>query len=121
MQRNSNKILVVDDDPDILAFTRALLELEGYNVATTEKGEDLEYLDDNNSPQLIVLDMLLSGIDGRTIARRLKSQEETRKIPILMISALPSAESEAKLCGVDDFLAKPFDMDVFLAKIAKYF
>jgi two-component system alkaline phosphatase synthesis response regulator PhoP len=64
--------------------------------------------------------MLLSGQDGRQIARRLKGQKATRHIPILMLSAQPNAEREALEAGADGFLAKPFDIDVLLATIATY-
>ena len=112
------KILVVDDDPDILEFLQVILEEEGYTVATTDKGDYVEKLHDGELPNLILLDILLSGKDGREIVKSLKSQEETRHIPVVMFSAHPSAEATARACGADDFIAKPFDIDVLLAKLA---
>ena len=120
MQRIQKKILVVDDEPDILEFLQAILEDEGYIVSTTEKGEYVEKLQDGGLPHLILLDVLLSGKDGRQIAKRLKSQEETKHIPIIMISAHPSAKASARAAGADDFLSKPFEIDELLAKIAQY-
>jgi CheY-like chemotaxis protein len=120
MQSREKRILVVDDDPAILLFLRAMLEDEGYTVVTTDKGEYVEGLHDGGLPHFIILDMLLSGKDGREIARHIKSREETKHIPILMISAHPLAEQEALAAGADDFLAKPFEMDDLLAKVAKY-
>jgi len=120
MDNSQKKILVVDDDPDILAFIEAMLEDAGYTVKTIDKGDYLEQLQAGGAPQVIVLDMLLSGSDGRKIISQLKSQEETRRIPIILTSAHPSAEKEALAYGADDFLAKPFEMDDFLAKVAKY-
>jgi len=117
---NAKKILVVDDEPDILEFLQVILEEEGYLVATTEKGEYVEKLHAGGLPDLILLDVLLSGKDGREIVKQLKSQEETKSIPIIMFSAHPSAEKTAREAGADDFVAKPFQIDFLLAVVAKY-
>jgi CheY-like chemotaxis protein len=113
-------ILVVDDDPDILDFLHDLLELEGYTVAVSAKVDYLEKLQNGGLPDLILLDVFLSGRDGREIVKSLKNQEETRLIPVIMFSAHPSAEATARAAGADDFLAKPFDLDELLEKITHY-
>ena len=117
----SRRILVVDDDPDILDAIALMLEDEGYTVTISEKGEYAENLRDGNSglPDLIILDVLLSGKDGRTICRHLKSREETHHIPIIMISAHPQAEASVREVGADAFVAKPFDIDTLLAMVAR--
>lgn len=120
MDSSKKKILIVDDDPDIVFVLQAMLEDAGYTVATTGNGEDLARLQESHLPDLVVLDMLLSGTDGREMTKHLKSRAETKHVPILMISAHPSAEQEVRASGADDFLAKPFEMDELLAKIAKY-
>jgi CheY-like chemotaxis protein len=120
MQTNTKKILVVDDEPDILEFLQVILEEEGYTVATTDKGEYVEKLHDGGLPDLILLDVLLSGKDGREIVKQLKSQEETKHIPVIMFSAHPSAEATARACGAEDFVAKPFDIPVLLEKVEQY-
>jgi DNA-binding response OmpR family regulator len=114
------KILVVDDEPDILEFLQVILEEEGYIVGTTDKGEYVEELHNGGLPNLILLDVLLSGKDGRAIAKHLRSQEDTKNIPIIMFSAHPSAEETARQAGANDFLAKPFDISALLEKVAKY-
>ena len=122
MENRGKKILVVDDDPDILDALQFTLEDAGYDVTTTEKGEYAENLHDSNGglPDIIILDVLLSGKDGRIICQNLKSREDTKHIPILMISAHPAAKQSVKAVGADDFLAKPFDIDELLAKVASY-
>jgi DNA-binding response OmpR family regulator len=120
MQSKRKKLLVVDDEPDILEFLQIILEEEGYEVLTSEKGEYLEQLHNGGLPDLILLDVLLSGKDGREIVKHLKSQEETKHIPIIMFSAHPNAEETAKKAGAEDFVAKPFDIDVLLAKIVAF-
>ena len=122
MQQHIKKILVVDDDPDILDALQFMLEDAGYRVTTTEKGEYAENLHDTNGglPDVILLDVLLSGKDGRLICQKLKSQEETKHIPIIMMSAHNNALQSVASVGADDFIAKPFETADLLAKIAKY-
>jgi len=120
MHRTAKRLLVVDDEPDILEFLQVILEEEGYEVVTSDKGEYLEQLHNGGLPHLILVDVLLSGKDGREIVKYLKSQAETKHIPIIMFSAHPSAEETAKQAGAEDFLAKPFEIDVLLAKIVHF-
>ncbi len=121
MQRRPKRLLIVDDEPDILEFLQIILEEEGYEVVTSDKGEYLEQLHNGGLPHLILVDVLLSGKDGREIVKYLKSQQETRHIPIIMFSAHPGAEATARQAGADDFLAKPFPIDALLAKVAHFF
>ncbi len=120
MQNGRKKILVVDDEPDILEFLQIILLEEGYEVITSDKGEFLEQLHNGGLPNLIIVDVLLSGKDGREIVKHLKSQEETRHIPVIMCSAHPSAEHTAREAGAEDFIAKPFEIDLLLSKVATF-
>ena len=117
---SKKKVLVVDDDPGIIYAMQLLLEEEGYAVTLLDRGEAVETTLVGNAPDVILLDMLLSGKDGREITRQLKSQEHTRSIPIIMFSAHPSLGKEAPAAGADDFLTKPFKIEVLLEKLAKY-
>jgi two-component system alkaline phosphatase synthesis response regulator PhoP len=115
---SNKRILVVDDDPGILASLQLLLEDAGYEVQTsTRDGEVIQQLLQTQAPDLILLDILLSGHDGRTICKNLKSHEDTRHIPIILMSAHPNSEAMSEEAGADSFLAKPFDMDVLLEQI----
>jgi CheY-like chemotaxis protein len=120
MQNKGKKLLVVDDDKDILHFIQLIFEDEGYQVQTSTKGQYLEQLHNGGLPNLILLDVFLSGKDGRDIVKHLKSQPETKHIPVIMSSAHPRAEPTARAAGADDFIAKPFDIDDLLAMVAKY-
>jgi len=113
------KVLVADDDPAILDAISMILEDAGYYVETTVNGETMKSMH-TNPPDLLLLDIWMSGQDGRKICRYLKSQENTRKIPIVMISASKDADEMAKKAGADDFIAKPFDMDDLLERVEKY-
>jgi DNA-binding response OmpR family regulator len=123
MNAVGKKILIVEDELDILDALRLTLEDAGYVVITTENGEYAENLRDNANgalPDLIILDVLLSGKDGRTICQKLKAQAATRHIPIIMISAHPYAAQSVASIGADDFLPKPFEIDTLLETVAKY-
>jgi DNA-binding response OmpR family regulator len=116
----TRKILVVDDDEGILDALQVMLEDEGYTVETSLNGEILEKLKKSNLPDLILLDILLSGKDGRELCKILKRQSTTKKVPVIMITAHPVAKNQIKMYGAEDFLPKPFAMKDVLAKIEKY-
>lgn len=119
MSSAAKRILIVDDEPDIVLALQIVLEDAGCQVASVDRGDQLmERLSTGGVPDLIVLDMLLSGRDGREIARELKALPHTRQIPILMLSAHPAARREAQAAGVEAFLAKPFELDALLEAVA---
>jgi len=112
------KILIVDDDLDILEAVQLILETSGYKVDKTSQGNEVQNKIETFKPDLILLDVLLSGYDGRQIAKILKNNVKTKDIPIIVLSAHPSASKSLDPIGVDGFLAKPFDMDDLLGKIS---
>ena len=121
MSVRQKTILVVDDEPDIVLSIAAILEDAGYVVKTVDRSDTLaQHLREDGQPDLILLDMLLSGRHGSGTARELKQQPTTRNIPILMLSAHPDAEQEARTAGANGFIAKPFDLDDLLEKVASY-
>lgn len=115
----NKKILIVEDDFAILDSIQQLLEMEGYEVATITDAKKVDKIKDIR-PDLILLDIWMSGQDGRNTARELKGNKKTKTIPIIMISASKDIEKSAKDSGVDDFLAKPFEMDDLLDMVAKF-
>lgn len=120
MTASAKTILIVDDDPDIALVLRIMLEDAGYAAVTADMIGDLMRLLDRERPNLILLDMLLSGVDGREIVRRLKASPATAQIPIILLSAHPAGESGARDAGADAFLAKPFEMDTLLEMVAAH-
>lgn len=115
-------ILVVDDTEDILDALEIVLSSEGYTVLTAPNEA---YINDviaekRSLPDLIMLDVLLSGQDGRMLAKKLKDNQKTKHIPIIMMSAHPNVAVSIKECGADDFLPKPFELNDLLLKIAKH-
>lgn len=118
----NKKILIIDDDPDILDSLRFVLEGEGYEVETSEKGEYAEKLPNTKEglPALLILDILLSGKDGRIICKKLKRRKDTKHLPVIIISAHPNAEHSSLAMGADAFLAKPFDLSRLMKIIETY-
>ncbi len=112
-------ILVVDDDEGIVEVIQIVLEGEGYTVRTATNGDCLQDLADN-LPNLILLDVLLSGDDGRDICKSLKRNEATRHVPVIMLSAHSDASKVADAGGADDFLEKPFDVDRLIEIVAQH-
>ncbi len=110
------KILVADDDPAIVDSIQLMLELEGYEVDTTVYGETI-YNMEKVYPDVLLLDIWMSGQDGREICKFLKKNPSTKHIPIIMISASRDVGKSAKEAGADDFIAKPFEMEELLEKV----
>src|SRR5215216_2069122 len=109
-------ILVVDDDPRILSVVSRGLRFEGYDVQTAVDGFEALRIARENLPNAVVLDVMLPGIDGLEICRRLR---RATNVPILMLTARDAISDRiAGLdSGADDYLIKPFDFDELLARI----
>jgi DNA-binding response OmpR family regulator len=111
------KILAVDDDLYILDALTELLQYSGYEIATTPKGDEVFNKIDESVPDLILLDVMLAGFDGRDVCKKLKENKKTQNIPVIMISATPNIAESVKNSGADDYIAKPFDISQLLEKI----
>src|SRR6185503_18133281 len=113
------KILIVDDEPIIRDIMEALLLLHGYDLFFATHG--LEALDQvaGLNPDLILLDVMMPGMSGLEVCRRLKRDETQRHIPIILVTALSGVEelSQGIEAGADDFLHKPFDNRELLARV----
>ena len=118
MKENA-KILVVDDDSGIGEMLKTLLEFYDFKVTVTERPEETEELISEHDIDLVMLDMLISGVNGTDVCARLRQNEETKDVPVLMMSALHDAGSKCRKAGANDFIAKPFEMDDLIEKINK--
>jgi len=113
------KILVVDDEEDILELVRYNLAREGYEVLCAESGEEALKAVSHRNPDLMVLDLMLPGIDGLEVTRRLKAESDHRVMPIIMLTA-KGEESDIVTgleLGADDYITKPFSPRILLARI----
>ena len=111
------KVLIVEDDPAIQDVIKMMLEEGGYETATTRDAASIKGLKDN-LPHLLLLDLSLSGMDGQDICKFLKARPPFRDIPIVLVSARRDLEKIAREVGANDFLAKPFEMNDLLDKVA---
>ncbi len=112
-------ILVVDDEADILQLIQYNLEKEGYKTLTTASGEEALREAHRHLPNLIILDLMLPGLDGIEVCKQLRSTEDTKYIPILMVTA-KSEESDIITgleVGADDYITKPFSPKVLIARV----
>jgi DNA-binding response OmpR family regulator len=105
-----NKILVVDDDPDILTLVETILTLHHFKVEAILKWGDIDNRLVNSKPDLVLLDISLPGADGRDICKRIKQAKETQHLPVILFSANVRMESDIENCHAQDFIAKPFEL-----------
>ena len=113
------RVLVVDDHPDILEVVKMTLEMAGYEVSTSLTGGCFQQME-TDLPDLILLDVLLSGEDGCANCQRLKDDEKTRHIPVILLSAHTGLREIAERCGANDILVKPFRLTELREIVKKY-
>jgi two-component system alkaline phosphatase synthesis response regulator PhoP len=114
-----NKILVVDDEKDILDLVAYNLKQEGYKVTCVISGEEALEIARAKKPDLILLDLMLPGVDGFDVCKRLKRDSETEDIPVIMLTA--KGEDIDVVTGLelgaDDYIVKPFSPRILIARI----
>lgn len=113
------KILIVDDDIDILTVVQMLLSMNHYSVQAVSKWQDIHNTVKSFSPDLILLDVALSGADGREICKQLKRSDETSHIPVILFSAYYDLANNIKECMANGLVAKPFERSYLLETIRK--
>ncbi len=106
----AEKILVVDDEREIRGLLSDFLTEEGYRVILATNGAEAMGLAEIENPEVILLDINMPGIDGIEVCKKLKAQEKTQFIPIIIITALEDSGFIAYLEGADDFISKPFNL-----------
>lgn len=110
------RILVIDDEPRIVNFLRLKLETSGYKVMTAGNGQEALEIRSMERPDLVVLDVLMPGMDGFEVLRRIRAESS---VPVIILSARESSDDKIKglQLGADDYLAKPFSPDELVARI----
>ncbi len=113
------KVLIIDDDPDILQFVRMNLELEGFDVRTAEGGPAGLEAAKESPPDLVLLDVMMPEMDGLTVLRRLRTSPPTMNVPVILLTAKALAEDRVKglELGADDYVTKPFDLEELVARV----
>ena len=116
------KILVVDDEVDLVETVRFSLEMEGFDVLVSNNGEDALNQARKEKQDLIILDLMLPKLDGYKVCRLLKFDERYKHIPILMLTAKTQEKDKVlgKETGADEYITKPFEMDYLMEKVKAY-
>ena len=116
---SQKKILVVDDEVDLVETLRFPLEMEGFKVLVSYNGEDALNQARKENPDLILLDLMLPKLDGYKVCRLLKFDERYKHIPILMLTAKTQEKDKllGKETGANEYITKPFDIDELMEKV----
>jgi len=115
-----SKILILDDDLDLLTVIKSLLRKRDFEVLAYTDWQKAWEAVKTYKPNLILLDVFLTDIDGLDVCKKLKSSYFTRNIPVIMLSSYPNiAETAIYEFGADDFLAKPFEVNEMVKKIGQ--
>jgi DNA-binding response OmpR family regulator len=116
-----SKILIIDDAPEIVTIIEDLLAAKGFATVSAATAEVGLTLVDRERPDLILLDLMLPGMDGFTFCRKIKSQDATKGIKIIMVSVLRDGKDKKKgfEVGADDYVTKPFNPDDLILSINK--
>ena len=119
---SKNRILLVDDEPDIIETAAFMLRARNYSVSTASGGLEGIKKAEKEYPDLILLDIMMPDVDGYEVCTKLKAGKNTKHIPIVMLTA--KGESEAVLkshsVGADDYVVKPFSLPTLLSKLNKF-
>lgn len=123
MSETSKKILVVDDEDDILHFLELVLGDKGYEVSTAPNGHDALAQAQTDRPDLILLDIMMPKMDGWEVLKLLRVDEQTAGIPVAMLSARTEAQDRVQGLqeGAVDYICKPFSLQELLSKIEAIF
>ncbi len=115
---NKNKVLIVDDEPSIREFLAQILSIE-YQVLFAKNGSEAIEIARSQSPNAILLDIIMPGKNGIDVCKQLRDESGTKAIPIIMLTAVndPDQRTEAFLSGADDYISNPFVPDELLARV----
>ena len=111
------RILIIDDSRDLLEAMRMFLELKNYHVKTLTDCNDIIHIVEEYHPDLVIVDVFLSGEDGREICKKLKQYDDTKHVCIILLSGSAEILRNHKEFGADSFIEKPFDVNHLLEKI----
>src|SRR5215211_8385557 len=112
-------ILIVEDEEALVLLLRYNLEAEGYGVETVARGDEADLLLKERSPDLVILDWMLPGLSGIELCRRLRARSETKRLPIIMLTARGEESERVRglATGADDYIVKPFSVPELLARV----
>lgn len=121
-KKTKEKVLVIDDDPNIVGMVKALLDTTRINFVSVDLNSDILKQIQSQSPDVILLDIMMPGIDGFNLCTQIKSKKELKEIPIIFMSARDHISDKVKAmnCGGLDYIIKPFNPFVLEEKIMNF-
>lgn len=116
------KVMIVDDDENILELIKATLELEGFETIVAHDGEECLELLKVVKPDLMLLDMMMPGMDGKEVCKKIRKNPKLKSLKVAFVTVVKSEETGKnyiKLLNVSDYIEKPFTIDDFVSKVKK--
>lgn len=114
------KVLVIEDEPVIAEMISIILEVQGLKVISLSDTSRARKKLDQKDVDLVLLDLNLRGEDGKSFCEYIKSHNDLKHIPVILVSANTNIDQVRKECGADDLIQKPFDLDFFIEKVHLY-
>jgi DNA-binding NarL/FixJ family response regulator len=117
--KDNKKLLLIDDDPNLILLVKDYLEFRGYNVDTAENGREALELLDNLVPDMIICDVMMPEMDGYTLVKHIREEPVTNRIPVLFLSAKGQSQDRVKGLneGADVYMSKPFEPEELVAQV----
>ena len=117
--KDNKKLLLIDDDPNLILLVKDYLEFRGYNVDTAENGREALEVLDNLVPDLIICDVMMPEMDGYTLVKHIRQEPVTNRIPVLFLSAKGQSQDRVKGLneGADVYMSKPFEPEELVAQV----
>lgn len=118
-QRDSKKLLLIDDDPNLILLVKDYLEFRGYDVMTAENGREALEVLDNKVPDMIICDVMMPEMDGYSLVKHIRQEPRTNTIPVLFLSAKGQSQDRVKGLneGADVYMVKPFEPEELVAQV----
>lgn len=113
-------ILVVEDDPQVARLISLVLQRNGFESKTVADGQSALDAARELRPEMIFADLTIKGMGGEALCSTLKGQEETKRIPYIILSGDRDISEKARICGADDFMGKPFEFDDLIRLVNKH-
>jgi DNA-binding NarL/FixJ family response regulator len=118
-QKDNKKLLLIDDDPNLILLVKDYLEFRGYYVDTAENGREALELLDNTVPDMIICDVMMPEMDGYSLVKHIREEPTTNRIPVLFLSAKGQSQDRVKGLneGADVYMVKPFEPEELVAQV----
>jgi DNA-binding NarL/FixJ family response regulator len=117
--KDNRKLLLIDDDPNLILLVKDYLEFRGYNVMTAENGREALDVLDRDVPDMIICDVMMPEMDGYSLVKHIREEPRTNRIPVLFLSAKGQSQDRVKGLneGADVYMSKPFEPEELVAQV----